>query len=51
AACVAGGIIAALTIRNPPRPAPAGQPDLGLHCALGAPPLRAAAPAGEPGGA
>ncbi|MCU1614747.1 MAG: putative transrane efflux protein, partial [Frankiales bacterium] len=42
AACVAGGIIAALTIRNPPRPAPAGQPDLGLHCALGAPPLRAA---------
>lgn len=40
-ACAAGGVLAALTIRNPsappePRPTPEGE----VHCALDAPPLR-----------
>jgi EmrB/QacA subfamily drug resistance transporter len=55
AAAAAGGILAAATIRNPPRPS-AGRPkraaaDSGvlgaLHCALDAPPLRGALPAGR----
>jgi EmrB/QacA subfamily drug resistance transporter len=46
AACAAGGLLAAVTIRNPPRARPrrgeAERPDRpgGLHCALDAPPLR-----------
>ena len=45
AACAAGGLLAALTIRNPPRARPRpGVPErpgrAGLHCALDAPPLR-----------
>jgi MFS family permease len=39
AACVLGGVLAALTIRNPGRTAPA-PPVGGLHCALEGPPLR-----------
>ncbi len=46
AAAAAGGLLAAVTIRNPARPPAAGtardEHDLGcLHCALDAPPLRA----------
>ena len=45
AGVAAGGILAALTVRNPPRPAPGTAPCEphtveGLHCALDAPPLR-----------
>jgi EmrB/QacA subfamily drug resistance transporter len=41
AACVLGGVLAALTIRNPTRPsAPSEQLAHELHCAVGAPPLR-----------
>jgi EmrB/QacA subfamily drug resistance transporter len=45
AAAAVGGILAALTVRNPPRPAPgtaSADPHTveGLHCALDAPPLR-----------
>ena len=44
-ACAAGGLLAALTIRNPPRARPRpGGPErpgrAGLHCGLDAPPLR-----------
>jgi MFS family permease len=44
-ACAAGGILAALTIRNPPRRLPVGQPQpepprQEIHCCLDAPPLR-----------
>jgi hypothetical protein len=40
-ACVAGGVLAALAIRNP-APAPAAPADREcLHCALDAPPVRA----------
>jgi EmrB/QacA subfamily drug resistance transporter len=39
-ACVAGGVLAAVAIRNPPRPQTA-TPELEcLHCALDAPPVR-----------
>ena len=38
----AGGLVAAVTIRNPPRArAQAGTPSRAWHCAVGAPPLRA----------
>jgi predicted MFS family arabinose efflux permease len=50
-ACALGGLLAALTIRNPPRPAPAPEA-AEYHCALEAPPLRGrehAAPAAAPG--
>jgi EmrB/QacA subfamily drug resistance transporter len=41
AACVLGGVLAALTIRNPPRPSlPADLLGQQLHCALDGPPLR-----------
>jgi EmrB/QacA subfamily drug resistance transporter len=41
ALCLAGGVLAALTIQNPPgRPGPAHPHDRELHCALDAPPLR-----------
>jgi MFS family permease len=44
--CAAGGLLAAVTITNPPRaPEPAGTPGPCLHCALEAPPLTIA-PAG-----
>ena len=44
--CAAGGLLAAVTITNPPRePQPAGTPGPCLHCALEAPPLTIA-PAG-----
>jgi hypothetical protein len=50
--CVAGGILAAVTIRNPPRPARAAAPrqPAGLHCALDATPQFAVTedPAAEP---
>ena len=55
ALCVLGGVLAAVTIRNPRRAkleaAPASCP---LHCGLDAPPARtdvalAASPAGQPG--
>lgn len=39
AACAAGGVLAALTIRNPAR-RPEPEPGRELHCALDAPPLR-----------
>jgi hypothetical protein len=49
-ACAAGGVLAAATIRNPPRrrpqPGAAGQPEparADLHCSLDAPPLRSQA--------
>jgi EmrB/QacA subfamily drug resistance transporter len=47
--CVVGGAVAGITIRNPPRAAPAAgpAPEPLLHCALDAPPARTAA---EPGG-
>jgi EmrB/QacA subfamily drug resistance transporter len=39
--CVAGGVLASATIRNPDRPAgPPNPHDRELHCALEAPPLR-----------
>ena len=45
-ACTLGGLLAALTIRNPPRrrPRPSGpelQAQREIHCCLDAPPLRA----------
>ncbi len=48
AACAAGGLLAAVTIRNPPRPARAEAPSAAearsdlecLHCAIDGPPLR-----------
>ena len=41
ALCLAGGLLAALTIQNPARPAgPPHAHDRELHCALDAPPLR-----------
>jgi EmrB/QacA subfamily drug resistance transporter len=41
--CVAGGLLGACTIRNPPSPGPAPQrPE--SHCALDAPPLRSGPP-------
>src|SRR5215471_245042 len=49
ATCVAGGVLAAFTITNPPRvPRPAGAPapEECLHCGLDAPPLTTAA--GQP---
>jgi MFS family permease len=54
AACAAGGLLAALTIRNPPRARPRpGVPErpgrAGLHCALDAPPLRGNAEPAAPG--
>jgi EmrB/QacA subfamily drug resistance transporter len=54
AACAAGGLLAALTIRNPPRARPRpGVPErpgrAGLHCALDAPPLRCNAEPVAPG--
>ena len=54
AACAAGGLLAALTIRNPPRarprPAAPERPGrAGLHCALDAPPLRGNAEPAVPG--
>jgi hypothetical protein len=42
ATCIAGGILAAFTITNPPRvPRPTGAPapEECLHCGLDAPPL------------
>jgi EmrB/QacA subfamily drug resistance transporter len=39
--CASGGVVAALTIRNPVRPARGDQPHTS-HCALDAPPLRGA---------
>ena len=45
ALCVLGGLLAALTIRNPPRDEPRRDHlDRELHCALDAPPLRAGTP-------
>ena len=46
--CASGGVLAALTIRNPPRPAVAAAAEAAperhaLHCALDAPPLRVSA--------
>ena len=39
--CAAGGLLAAVTIQNPPRPAPSPRPPApDSHCALDAPPLR-----------
>jgi hypothetical protein len=41
--CAAGGVLAALAIRNPVRgiaPKEMSEPDDSLHCALDAPPLR-----------
>jgi EmrB/QacA subfamily drug resistance transporter len=51
--CAAGGVLAAFTITNPPRPAPppAGAPEAAecLHCGLEAPPLTTnVAPASQP---
>jgi EmrB/QacA subfamily drug resistance transporter len=46
AVCVAGGLLAAVTITNPPRaavPAEAPQPEEYLHCGLEAPPLATSA--------
>jgi EmrB/QacA subfamily drug resistance transporter len=41
--CVAGGVLAALTIRNPARAASAAGTPNGSYCALEAPPLRSSA--------
>ena len=38
--CAAGGVLAALTIRNPSRAACAASSPNGSYCALEAPPLR-----------
>jgi EmrB/QacA subfamily drug resistance transporter len=46
AVCVSGGLLAALTITNPVRPA--AEPDPCFHCALDAPPLRPVEQASEP---
>ena len=44
-----GGVVAALTIRNPTRtPAPAGTPRPAWHCGVGAPPMLSS-PAGAAG--
>jgi EmrB/QacA subfamily drug resistance transporter len=40
-ACVAGGVLAALAIRNPPRTDEAPPAQESMHCALDAPPVRA----------
>jgi hypothetical protein len=40
-ACVAGGVLAALAIRNPARPPAAPAAPAAVHCALDAPPVRA----------
>ena len=40
-ACVAGGVLAALAIRNPPPPSAAPADHECMHCALDAPPVRA----------
>jgi hypothetical protein len=51
AVCLLGGVIAAVTITNPPRGAPRRPaPEPALHCALEATPLRGAAEPVAPGG-
>jgi hypothetical protein len=41
--CIAGGVLAAVTIRNPARAEKAAAGEQLLHCALDAPPQRATA--------